>query len=301
MMTGLVADHSTPFTYRFSPVVCCDMCGSRRFRLLGMRLNGRQGMQPKKAAGIAVSVKQCRDCALIFADPQPVPETFADHYGMPPEDYWAASAFQPNDDYFADEIKTAQRLLLFRPGMKALDIGAGLGKAMQALTSAGFDTWGIEPSEPFYRRAIERVEADRLLLSTIEEADFEGEQFDFITFGAVLEHLYNPSAALDKAMKWLKPGGVIQAEVPNSHYLMSKIINSYFRARGTNYVTHISPMHPPFHLYEFSLRSFKKYKVAEQKFAVCTITGLPRTLHPLLRWWMERTNTGMQLTVYLRR
>ena len=28
--------------------------------------------------------------------------------------------------------------------------------------------------------------------------------------------------------------------------------------RGTNYVTNISPMHSPFHLYEFGLKSFEE-------------------------------------------
>lgn len=286
-------------TYTFHPVAACDMCGSTDFRLLGQRLNGRQGMTPKSASGIAVSVKQCRDCDLIFADPQPVPANLADHYGMPPEDYWAAADTAPAHDYFAAEIAAAKRLLPFKPGMTALDIGAGLGKAMRALTAAGFDTWGIEPSEPFYRRALDRVDPERLSLTTIEAADFPDASFDFITFGAVLEHLYSPSQSIGKALKWLKPGGVIQAEVPNANHLVARLINRYFRLRGTNYVTHISPMHSPFHLYEFSLRSFKKYRVAEHHFAVCEVMNLPGVVHPLLKWWMARTATGMQLTVYL--
>jgi 2-polyprenyl-3-methyl-5-hydroxy-6-metoxy-1,4-benzoquinol methylase len=288
-------------TYTFHSVTKCDMCGSSSFRQLGMRLNRTQGMEPRKADGIAVSVKQCRDCDLIFSDPQPVPRKLSDHYGLPADDYWAPDAFARDESYLSDEIETAKRLLSFRPGMSALDIGAGLGKAMLSLSAAGFEAWGIEPSQPFYRRAVQNVGSERLLMLTLENADFPAASFDFITFGAVLEHLYSPSAALAKAMEWLKPGGIIHAEVPNAHHLVAKIINAYFRLRGTNYVTHISPMHPPFHLYEFSLRSFKNYKVAGHKFMVCSIINLPRFTHPALRWWMERTNTGMQLTVYLRR
>ncbi len=89
-------------------------------------------------------------------------------------------------------------------------------------------------------------------MSSVEDADFPARSFDFITFGAVLEHLYSPSLALSRALGWLRPGGIIQAEVPSSDHLLSKLLNFYFRLRGTNYVTHLSPMHPPFHLYEFS-------------------------------------------------
>src|SRR5205085_2091982 len=79
--------------------------------------------------------------------------------------------------------------------------------------------------------------------------------FDFITFGAVLEHLYHPAACLEKALQWLKPEGILQVEVPSSKHLVSKLINIYFTLIGTNFVTNISPMHAPFHMYEFSLKS----------------------------------------------
>lgn len=243
-------------------------------------------------------MKQCRDCGLIFPDPQPLPADLSDHYGVPPEDYWSELYWPP--DFFSREIKTAKRLLGFKPGMTALDIGAGTGEAMKALSRAGFDTWGIEPSEPFHQHAIKQVDSARLKLATVEEADFE-QRFDFITFGAVLEHLYSPSRALDKAVGWLKPRGIIQAEVPSTRYLISKLVNAYLRLRGTTYVTHLSPMHPPYHLYEFSVNSFRNYGVVEHYYQVCTIHRIPQFLHPALKWWMERTGTGMQLSVYLRK
>ncbi len=274
---------------------------------MGLRLNGTQGARPREASGIAVSVKKCRDCELVFADPQPIPALLSDHYGVPPDAYWSANAFEWSPGYFAEEIAAAKRLLPFRQGMTALDIGAGLGKAMQSLTHAGFDAWGIEPSAPFFQRAATRIGTERLQLAAVEDAHFEAASFDFITFGAVLEHIYRPSAALANALHWLKPGGIIQVEVPSSAHLMSKIFNLYFRLMGTNYVTNISPMHTPFHLYEFGLTSFERngringYEIVEHLYQVCDIYHVPKALHGPLRWWMARTNTGMQLTVYLRK
>ncbi|HXG81554.1 MAG TPA: class I SAM-dependent methyltransferase [Sphingomicrobium sp.] len=285
----------------------CDMCGSTNFKLLGMRLSRSQGLDPRSAEGIAVPVKQC-ECGLIFSDPLPIPRDIADHYGVAPDQYWQAQDFDTPADYFADEIATAKRLLDFKPGMTALDIGVGYGRISTALTRAGFDTWGIEPSAPFRDKAIEvlGIAPERIQLAAMEEADFPSSSFDFITFGAVLEHLYSPSFALERALRWLKPNGIIQAEVPSSRWLLPKLINLYFRLRGTNYVTHLSPMHVPFHLYEFTLDAFRRngarvgYQIADHKFMVCAIYHVPSFLHPVLRWWMERTNSGMQLTVYLR-
>ena len=290
--------------YEFRPVTSCNMCGRADFKLLGMRLSASQGVNPRRAEGIAVPVKQCRSCGLVFADPQPVPAKLSDHYGLPPEDYWAdAGHWHWTPAYFATEIAEAKRLLDFRPGMKALDIGVGLGKAMRSLDHAGFDSTGIEPISLFRDKAIDKMglDPDRVKLASAEDAEFADNSFDFITFGAVLEHLYDPAFALDRAMKWLKPGGIIQAEVPSADYLMSKLLNLYFQLRGTNYVTHISPMHSPFHLYEFTRRSFARFNVVHHRYEVCIISHVPRPLHPLLRWLMDKTDRGMQLTVYLRR
>lgn len=287
-------------TYTFRDVTECDMCGSTAFKQLGLRMNARQGLRPQAASGIAVSVKQCRNCGLIFADPQPRPQNISDHYGMPPEEYWQTEDLDPRPDYMSEEIATAKRLLGFKPGMAALDIGAGVGKAMVALNAAGFQTWGLEPSEPFYKRALRRVSPDWLQMKAVEEADFPAESFDFITFGAVLEHLYSPRQALDRAIGWLKPGGIVHAEVPSADYLIARLFNRYFRLRGTRLVTHLSPMHPPFHLFEFTRKSFEqRYKMAEYHHLVCDILLVPSVLHPPLKWWMKQTGTGMEMAVYL--
>lgn len=294
--------------YDFIPVTTCEMCGSGRFRTLGLRLNRSQGMNPRRAAGIAVSVKKCEECQLIFADPRPKPADLSDHYGVPPESYWTRSSeWAVPDDYFAEQIARAKQLIGFRPGMTALDIGAGLGKAMKALERAGFDTYGIEPSATFRAKSIERmgIVADRLQLAGVEDATFSRDSFDFVTFGAVLEHIQEPGRAVERAMQWLKPGGVMHAEVPSSRYLISKVVNGYFSLRGVNLVTNLSPMHPPYHLYEFGLQSFLThgsrtgYEVADHQFHVCAIPHIPKVLHPALRKWMARTETGMQLTVWL--
>lgn len=300
---------STSFSYKFHPSHACNMCGAgpEHLHVLGMRLNKSQGLRPRSLTGIAVGVRQCGVCGLIFADPQPEPERFEDHYGDS-EEYWHEDYFREDPDYFAAEIADAKSLIGGKERPRALDIGAGIGKAMRSLAEAGFDTVGIEPSEAFRQLALKRgIDADRLKLAGVESASFEPDSFDFITFGAVLEHLASPSDALRRVLGWLRPAGIIQAEVPSSKWLLSRLTNLYFRARGTNYVTNISPMHSPYHLFEFDLRSFELhgrrfgYEIALHRYSVCDIMHFPTFMHPLLRWYMARTNTGMQLTVYLRK
>lgn len=193
--------------------------------------------------------------------------------------------------------------------MKALDIGAGLGKAMRSLKNAGFNAYGIEASIPFYEKAINKVgiSKDKLKLGSVESTDYEKNYFDFITFGAVLEHLYEPSVILQKALDWLKPKGIIHLEVPSSKWMLPKFMNFYYRLIGTDYVTNLSPMHNPFHLYEFDLKSFEKsvfkekIEIEKYYYNVCSIYYIPKIFHPILRYYMNKTNKGMQLTVFLRK
>jgi 2-polyprenyl-3-methyl-5-hydroxy-6-metoxy-1,4-benzoquinol methylase len=287
------------------------MCGSSasKHKLLGQRLNQSQGFNPKSKNGISTSVMKCRNCGLIFSNPQPVPFDIQDHYGLPPENYWKPDYFTIDKNYFLHQLQTTKKLMPFTKGMKALDIGAGLGKCMISLENAGYDVYGFEPSVPFYQKAIEKmsISPNKLKLGMLEDIDYPGNSFDFITFGAVLEHLYDPSAAINKAMAWLKPGGLIHIEVPSSRYLIPKIFNLYFSIRGTNYVNNISPMHRPFHMHEFDIDSFRihaesnNYELAYHEYYVCDIYFIPKIFHGLLKWYMKKTDKGMQLAVWLRK
>lgn len=297
--------------YIFEEIETCEMCGdsTKNHTILGQRLNTSQGFKPKSKTGISVSVMKCKKCELIYSQPQPVPFDIQDHYGIPAEDYWRPEQFHYETSYFSTEIKIAKELLPFKEGMTALDIGAGLGKCMISLANAGFDAYGLEPSIPFHDRALSKmnIKPEKLKLGMVEDIDYQDESFDFITYGAVFEHIYHPAQSLEKALRWLKPNGIIHIEVPSSKHTVAKLTNLYFKLVGTNYVTHISPMHTPFHLYEFGLKSFEKlggkigYRIEKHYYQPCEIYFGPKIFHPILRKYMELNNTGMQLMVYLRK
>lgn len=297
--------------YRFDEIKTCEMCGTptENHVILGQRLNKSQGLSPKSKTGISVSVIKCNNCNLIYSQPQPVPENMEDHYGTPPEDYWKESYFEWTPSYFDKQLKNAKELLPFKEGMTALDVGAGIGKCMMSMQKAGFDTYGFEPSTPFYERALSKmnIPTEKLKHGMVEDVEYPDATFDFITYGAVFEHLYHPAECLEKTFRWLKPNGIIHIEVPSSKHFIAKLVNIYFRLRGTGYVTNLSPMHSPFHLYEFGLESFQEaakkmgFSIERYEYEVCTINFVPKFLHPLFRKYMEWTNSGMQLTVYLRK
>jgi SAM-dependent methyltransferase len=288
------------------------MCGAPEpeQKFVGRRLDGRQGLWPKWKAGLTTSILQCRQCALLYANPMPVPETIEEHYDMAPEAFWAEDYVQDSSNTMGAFIDQVRRLagssLPASPSM--LDIGAGLGKAMVAFRQAGFDVHGVEPSPSFHREAIKRTgfAADRLQLSSVEAAMFPSNAFDFVNLSAVLEHVTDPDAVMRKATEWLKPGGLAFVEVPSSAFLLSRLVRLFYRGTGVNFVINTCPMHPPYHLYEFGLESFVKhgaragYTVVTHHYEPCA-GYMPRWMigpfNAVMRW----TDTGMQLMVWLRK
>lgn len=180
---------------------------------------------------------------------------------------------------------------------------------MIAFQKAGWDVWGIEPSASFVRFGVERlgISPSQLLQQSFEDTDLPDNMFDLVWFSSVLEHLVSPAAALRTACRIVKPGGIIHVGVPSSSAFMSRILNFYYRLSGTTYVTNISPMHPPFHLYEFTHKSFIAngerlgYDVARYQYWAWEQFNVPASIQPLLRRFLLATNLGDGLIVSLRK
>ena len=300
-------------SYHVVDVDACEMCGnpSSKNRILGRRLDRSQGFRPKQRVGMATTVQQCNRCGLVYPNPLPIPVSTDQHYDVPPQSYWKPEYFQLKENYFRPQIERFRSL--WTRGSKgdapvALDIGAGIGKGMLALEKADFDTYGVEPSAAFRQCAIDRmgISQERIQLAAVENASFAPEMFDFINLGAVLEHVYSPATVINQALNWLKPGGLIHIEVPSASYLMNRLMRIFYRMSGTDYVSNISPMHPPYHLYEFTTRSFEwhgqraGYRIAFHEYFGCA-TGLPPFLNSCFIRGMRLTKTGMQLLVWLQK
>jgi SAM-dependent methyltransferase len=301
-----------PRDYTFHDVDQCNMCAAPvdEAKVLGRRLSSSQGVRPTRRTGISTTVMRCRRCGLVFANPLPVPGDIAQHYDTPPAEYWQPRYFEPEPDYYGPIIETFRRLWSSDGSHppRALDVGAGIGKAMRALDAAGFDAHGIEPSAAFRQAAIDHgaISPDRLQLGAIETVDYQPGSFEFVTFGAVLEHVADPAGAIDCAMRWLTRGGLIHAEVPSARWLTARLVNVAYRLQGLDYVTNLSPMHPPYHLYEFTERSFEAhaarsgYSIAFTRLMTGRESYLPGP-DAAWRWLQDRTGTGMQLEVWLSR
>jgi len=301
----------------FQEIRNCNACGAETTKslVLGARLDKQQGWKPWQKTGISTTVCQCGKCGLIYSNPLPTLSSLEETYAMDPSEYWNTNSlkYDVNQGYFSREIAKAIELLnIASPGRtkpRALDIGAGAGKAMRALMDHNFIVDGIEPIRSFRKVAIElnKINPENIRLTSIEEFSHARDYYNFITFGAVLEHLKDPFNALLKATSALAPNGIIHAEVPNSRWLIAKIADLTYRLRITHYTTHLSPLHSPYHLYEFSEKSLfalakrLNLEIASLDFLICSQPNIPLPFQPLLRKIMQTTNTGMQISIFFRK
>jgi O-antigen biosynthesis protein len=108
-------------------------------------------------------------------------------------------------------------LELVGTGKRVLDVGCATGYLAKVLAGRGCEVVGIEVDPDAARRAGEFCE--KVLVGDVEKMDLEsqleGDAFDVIVFGDVLEHLKYPARALERLGPFLREEGYVVASIPN--------------------------------------------------------------------------------------
>ena len=121
-------------------------------------------------------------------------------------------------DYFAFR---REDILPFVPhGVeRVLDVGCAKGLMGEIIRrERGCKVFGAEINRKAARIAMDRL--DEVFCVDIEKSDlpFAGD-LDAVIFADIIEHLFDPWSVLEKARRWLKPGGTVIASIPNTgHY-----------------------------------------------------------------------------------
>src|SRR5438105_4130023 len=185
-------------------------------------------------------IMRCRDCTMMWLEPQPQPEDLGDVYN---ESYFANKQFFEGDnqsiygyfDYLSERQRKQQayqslvrevRDLL--PGFefarsRLLDVGCGLGYLMDVAQDAGFDVQGIDVN-PAAIAAIRRkfqFAVERGELSTLD-----AEPFDVVTMMDVIEHLVDPFTAMTHVNRLLNLGGLTVICTMDCDSLVSRMLGT---------------------------------------------------------------------------
>lgn len=154
---------------------------------------------------------RCERCGTrVTMSPAPGPAAYESgiYSAKPPRARRAVGALQRR---LAAEPVTMLRRAGLQRGARVLDAGAGGGRLVGALRSAGYDARGIEPSQ----RSASRALASGLPVTRASLEQHEDSGLGAVVLWHVLEHLDEPGPALERAAGWLAPGGLLLAGLPN--------------------------------------------------------------------------------------
>ncbi len=200
------------------------------------------------------TVCQCTRCRLVFVNPQPQRALGEDAGHFADEDWFdvAERTARESAPIWDDGL---QRLAERADGPgRLLDVGCGHGFFLQRARERGWAVEGIDVSAEALTYARGSLGLEALQQCDFLQAAYPDGHFDAVTLWNSLEHVPSPSATLDKALRVLRPGGVLMVRVPNMDF--SRLIwplRWLIRRMGLDLSYLASP--PPHHLYGFDPRT----------------------------------------------
>ncbi|OHD26452.1 MAG: hypothetical protein A2064_14345 [Spirochaetes bacterium GWB1_66_5] len=254
--------------------VPCPLCGSRRRRPV---------FRGKGCRFVA-----CRDCALVYQNPQPVFEDLKGRYGQAYFQYEIA-----NEDNFhrlmelgLADVDFAGRTAGFPAGRRFLDVGCATGRLLETMRERGWQVRGVDlcPESAAYAAKHRGVE---VFTGTLGEARFPAAGFHAVHFSHLIEHVPSPRGLLAEVRRILLPEGLAVVTTPNVDGLQARLFRGLWRSAIAD------------HLTLFSVRTLRRL-LEESGFrilAVQTWGGLakgtaPSWLKGLVDRWAKRRGHG---------
>lgn len=186
----------------------CPLCqGSQHFQISGE-------MQHK----IRLHTVICKQCSLVFTNPIPEKKEYQDYY----LDRYAAqyghlspaiisSDFDTIPQFIHQKLDWIQNISPLQ-GKRLLEVGPGNGQFLWWARHFGANVMGVEPSTSF----VKSLENSSIPYYSGNFEDIDRScSYDLIVMIHVLEHFYDPNAALQKAFSLLSSDGLFVIEVPN--------------------------------------------------------------------------------------
>lgn len=267
-MTATLTD-SDGNSLRLEPIDC-PVCGPGPKKALGVR----GGRFHRYGLGVETPIVVCRGCGLLFPDPFPYPVNPQELYGDPAKYFerHAEAGHIALHEAIVKEI--VNRSQVAAPVI--LDVGSGRGELLAAAKKAGLVGVGLELSAAFidYARDRHGVEVRR---ETVEShASTHANGYDAIAFSAVLEHLYDPAAAIAAASRLSRPGAVLYLDLPSEPNLLTRLHRVGAWLSRTNAVLNLSPTFPPYHVFGFNTDSLARL-LSQHGFVVedCRVWAAP--------------------------
>ncbi len=201
----------------------------------------------------------CRGCRSLFIEPETLtPEV----YKIYDQRYYENNAYEADDDKkgypsYGDSEKTLkegfrnklQVIKKYCSSGTLLDAGAAYGYFLLSAQN-DFQCSGLEVSEYAASVAREKYALD-VVTGSLEKTAFSDAQFDVVTMWDIVEHIVNPSLALQEVYRILKPGGYLFISTDNAAHWLPRVLGRRWWALGA-----------PYHVFHFSKQALDQVAVS---------------------------------------
>jgi 2-polyprenyl-3-methyl-5-hydroxy-6-metoxy-1,4-benzoquinol methylase len=251
----------------------CIICGNNSFKPVHRKLWKDS------------SFVQCKECRLIFQNPQEPKNQTIDRYG---------------DNYFQYEVSNEHNFFhlvsltldafsiydLLTPKSRILEIGSATGLFLKHMDELGHESTGLEicPQSVAYGSRTYGVDLRQV---TLEDAELPPESFDFIHFSHLIEHVNRPDLFLQIISTLLKPGGHALITTPNSAGLFAGFHRESWRCIVDD------------HLFLFSSKNLRKMlmqsglkPVSCRTWGSIPLGAAPMPVKRFFDWFVKRTGYG---------
>jgi SAM-dependent methyltransferase len=206
----------------------CALCGGENLQIIN-----KFGVTGKGTPLSRFDNCICRDCGLVFINPQP--ET-ADYKNFYKENEKHRHNFQDAGDVLKqveepDGGKGDAVVVAVRPyapeGGSILDIGSGFGVIANAFKRSGYAVFGVEPSGLQAKYIAEKSGIEMFCGDFDEFYKANAKKFSCLVLHHVFEHFTDPAEKLRQFKDILAPGGAVYIEVPDVSWF-AKPVNRFF-------------------------------------------------------------------------
>ncbi len=228
----------------------CILCNASKFRIIHQKDRWKYC--------------RCLNCGLVSLHPRPTAQelmkNYEDYLPTPSEeiDKWEKMMKQIVDksaDLIEARTNTGRGRLL--------DIGCGYGFFLKEMKLRGWDVEGVEVSQTGRQYTRDKW-GIHVYSQPVEDIDIPENSFDVVTLFYLIEHVNDPLALLREVNRILSPGGLILLRWPHTTPIV-RLLGPLSRK--------LDLYHTPYHLYDFSPETMKRFLVLTDFKCVETIIG----------------------------
>ena len=182
------------------------------------------------------SLIECKSCSLVFVKEIPSSTELNAYYNAESDVAYSNDNIECLN-YYYETLRDIIQKYHPTPG-RILDIGCSGGWFLDVMNN--WECFGTEISQADANLA-KKNHRDNIFVGSFEDYPENNGKFDVITLQDVFDHLPQPTEALEKCHRLLKPNGLIVIKVHNISCLYAKVTGSNFYA-----------IIPPGHLYYYN-------------------------------------------------